>query len=333
MIKDVTFANPELFYFLLLIPALIVWYIFRHKQKNAALNISSFNGFNGIKTSAKIYLRHSLFVLRMFALALLIVAIARPQSKKSWQDLKTEGIDIVLALDISGSMLAQDFKPNRIEAAKEIAMEFIDSRPNDRIGLVIFSGESFTQCPLTTDHAVLKNLFSGIKTGMIQDGTAIGMGLATAVNRIQNSKAKSKVVILMTDGVNNQGSISPELAGELAQPFGIRVYTIGVGTKGMAYSPVAMYPNGQYAYDYVKVDIDEPVLQKIASMTGGKYFRATNNEKLKSIYGEIDKMEKTIIEEKQYSKKTELFLPLAIGAALLLLFEFVLKNSVFRSLT
>lgn len=331
--KGVSFANPELFYLLLLIPAFIVWYIFRHNYKKAALHISSFTGFDGIKTPVKVYLRHSLFALRMLGLALLIVAMCRPQSKKSWQDLKTEGIDIVLALDISASMLAQDFKPNRLEASKDIAMEFIDSRPDDRIGLVIFSGESFTQCPLTTDHSVLKNLFSGVKTGMIQDGTAIGMGLATAVNRIQNSKAKSKVVILLTDGVNNSGSISPELAGELAQPFGIRIYTIGVGTKGMAYSPVALYPNGQYAYDYVKVDIDEPVLKKIATLTGGKYFRATNNEKLKQIYAEIDKLEKTIIEEKNYTKKSELFFPLALAAAVLLLLEFLLKNTVFKSLT
>ena len=331
--NGITFANPDFFYLLILIPLLIVWYVFRHKSRKAALTISGFTGFKGLKTPVKVRLRHSLFALRMLGLAILIIAIARPQSKKSWQDLKTEGIDIVLALDISASMLAQDFKPNRIEASKQIAMEFIDSRPDDRIGLVIFSGESFTQCPLTTDHSVLKNLFAGVKTGMIQDGTAIGLGLATAVNRIQNSKAKSKVVILLTDGVNNMGSISPELAGELAQPFGIRVYTIGVGTQGMAYSPVAIYPNGQYAYDYVKCDIDEPVLKKIASLTGGKYFRATNNDKLKKIYAEIDKMEKTIIEEKNYTKKSELFFPLALGAAVLFLLEFILRNTVFRSLT
>lgn len=331
--NGVAFANPGFFYALLLIPAFVVWYFFRHNSRKASLRISNFNGFAGSKTSLKVYLRHILFVLRMLALAALILALTRPQSKKSWQDLKTEGIDIVLALDISASMLAQDFKPNRLDASKEIAMEFIDSRPDDRIGLVIFSGESFTQCPLTTDHSVLKNLFTGVKTGMIQDGTAIGMGLATAVNRIQNSKAKSKVIILLTDGVNNSGSVSPELAGELAQPFGIRVYTIGVGTKGMAYSPVAIYPNGQYAYDYVKCDIDEPVLKKIASLTGGKYFRATNNEKLKQIYAEIDKLEKTIIEEKNYTKKSELFLPLALLALLLLVIEFGLKNTVFRSLT
>jgi len=331
--SEIKFANPEFFYALALIPLLAAWYIWKHNSYKASFQLSGFGGFKSLKTTLKVRLRHVLFLFRLFAIALIIVALARPQTKKSWQDLKTEGIDIILALDISASMLAQDFKPNRIEASKQIALDFIDSRPDDRIGLVIFSGESFTQCPLTTDHSVLKNLFAGVKTGMIQDGTAIGMGLATAVNRIQNSKAKSKVIILLTDGVNNSGSISPELAGELAQPFGIRVYTIGVGTRGMAYSPVAMYPNGQYAYDYVKCDIDEPVMKKIAGLTGGKYFRATNNEKLKQIYGEIDKMEKTIIEEKNYTKKSELFFPLALAAALLLVLEFLLRNSVFKSLT
>ena len=230
-------------------------------------------------------------------------------------------------------MLARDFKPNRLDASKELAMNFIDSRPNDRIGLVIFSGESFTQCPLTTDHAVLKNLFVSIKTGMVNDGTAIGLGLATAVNRLKDSKAKSKVVILLTDGVNNAGSIAPELAADVAKPFGIRVYTIGVGTKGMAYSPVGIYPNGQYAFDYIKCDIDENIMKKIADITQGKYFRATNNENLKDIYLEIDKLEKSIIEEKQYSKKSELFLPLAIAAAFCLLLELALKNTLFKSLT
>jgi Ca-activated chloride channel family protein len=259
--------------------------------------------------------------------------LARPQSKHSWQDVKTEGIDIVLAIDISASMLAKDLKPDRLEASKAVATKFIENRPDDRIGLVIFSGESFTQCPLTTDHTVLKNLFSSVKTGMVQDGTAIGMGLATAVSRLKDSKAKSKVVILLTDGVNNSGSIAPELAADLARPFGIRIYTIGVGTKGMALSPVNIYPNGQYVYDYVKVDIDESVLKKISNATGGKYFRATDNAKLKAIYAEIDKMEKTIIEEKQYSRKAELFHPLAIAAFVLLIVEFLLKNTVFKTIT
>lgn len=276
-------------------------------------------------------MRHSLFALRMMTVALLITILARPQSRSNWKNFTTEGIDIVLAMDISGSMLAQDFKPNRLEASKEVAMNFMDSRPNDRIGLVIFSGESFTQCPLTTDHAVIKNLFSSVKTGMIEDGTAIGLGLANAVNRIKQSTAKSKVIILLTDGVNNRGAVAPLTAAEIAKTFGIRVYTIGVGTKGMALSPVAIMPNGQYQYDYVKVDIDEPVLTKIADMTGGKYFRATNEEKLKAIYKEIDALEKTIIEEKSFSNKAEKFLPFALLAGFFLLLELMLRNTVFRS--
>ena len=237
-----------------------------------------------------------------------------------------------MALDISGSMLAKDFKPDRLEAAKSVAKEFIDDRPNDRIGLVIFSGESFTQCPLTADHAVLKNLFSSIKTGMVADGTAIGNGLATAIARIKDSKAKSKVVILITDGVNNQGSVAPLTAAEIAKTFGVRVYTIGVGTIGKALAPVQMYPDGSYEYGYVDVNIDEQSLTEIAEMTGGKYFRATNNNKLKEVYHEIDRLEKTIFEEKNFSNKAEHFLPFAIASLLLLLTEFLLKNSIFKSI-
>lgn len=332
-VQDITFAYPHFFYGFIIIPLLIVWYIFRNNKLNPSVKISSIVNFQTTKTPLKVYFRHSVFVLRLLVLSFLIVAMARPQSKKSWQDITTEGIDIVIAQDISASMLARDFKPNRLDASKELAMNFIDSRPNDRIGLVIFSGESFTQCPLTTDHAVLKNLFVSIKTGMVNDGTAIGLGLATAVNRLKDSKAKSKVIILLTDGVNNSGSIAPELAADVAKPFGIRVYTIGVGTKGMAYSPVGIYPNGQYAFDYIKCDIDENIMKKIAKITQGKYFRATNNENLKDIYLEIDKLEKSIIEEKQYSKKSELFLPLAIAAAFCLLLELALKNTLFKSLT
>lgn len=328
-----SFANPNFLWLLLIIPMITAWYIFKNYYRANSFLISAPAIFNGYKPSLKSYLRHIPFFLRCIAIAALIVALARPQSKHSWQDVRTEGIDIVLAVDISASMLAKDLKPDRLEASKAVATKFIENRPDDRIGLVIFSGESFTQCPLTTDHTVLKNLFSSVKTGMVQDGTAIGMGLATAVSRLKDSKAKSKVVILLTDGVNNSGSIAPELAADLARPFGIRIYTIGVGTKGMAYSPVGIYPNGQYAYDYVKVDIDEPVLKKISNATGGKYFRATDNAKLKAIYAEIDKMEKTIIEEKQYSRKAELFHPLAIAAFVLLVLEFILKNTVFKTIT
>jgi Ca-activated chloride channel family protein len=331
--SEMSFANPNFLWLLLLLPLSIGWYVYKIFYRANSLVISTPALFQDYKASLKSYLQHIPFILRCIAVTALIIALARPQSKHSWQDVRTEGIDIVLAVDISASMLAKDLKPDRLEASKAVATKFIENRPDDRIGLVIFSGESFTQCPLTTDHTVLKNLFSSVKTGMVQDGTAIGMGLATAVSRLKDSKAKSKVVILLTDGVNNSGSIAPELAADLARPFGIRIYTIGVGTKGMAYSPVGIYPNGQYAYDYVKVDIDEAVLKKISNATGGKYFRATNNAKLKAIYAEIDKMEKTIIEEKQYSRKAELFHPLAIAAFILLFFEFLLKNTVFKTIT
>lgn len=330
--NDITFANKELLWLLLVIPVIIAWYVWKNKTYNAELKVSSLKGFDGIKKSLKQYFRHSLIVLRLFSVALLIIVLARPQSRSSWKDVKTEGIDIVMALDISGSMLAKDFKPNRLEAAKEVAQEFIDSRPNDRIGLVIFSGESFTQCPLTTDHAVIKNLFSGIRTGMVKDGTAIGNGLATAVSRVKDSNAKSKVVILLTDGVNNQGSVAPLTASEIAKAFGVRVYTIGVGTIGKALAPVSVYPDGSYQYGYVDVDIDEKTLGEIAVMTGGEYFRATDNTKLKDVYKEIDRLEKTIFEEKNFTNKAEHFLPFAIAAALLLLLEFLLKNIVFKSI-
>lgn len=330
--NDITFADKDLKWLFLAIPLLILWYIWKHKTYNPELKVSGITGFEGIRTSYKQYLRHSLFALRLAAISLLILVLMRPQSRSSWKDVKTEGIDIVMSLDISGSMLAKDFKPDRLEAAKEVAQDFIDSRPNDRIGLVIFSGESFTQCPLTSDHAVIKNLFEGIHTGMVADGTAIGNGLATAVARVKDSKAKSKVVILLTDGVNNQGSVAPLTAAEIAKAFGVRVYTIGVGTMGKALSPIAMYPNGQYEYGFVDVNIDEKSLTEIADMTGGKYFRATDNKKLKNIYKEIDRLEKTIFEEKNFTNKAERFLPFAIAAALLLLLEFILKNTVFRSI-
>lgn len=329
--NDITFANKELLWLLLVIPVIVAWYIWKDNTYTAELKVSSLSGFEGVKKSIKLYLRHSLIVLRLFAVALLIVVLARPQSRSSWKDVKTEGIDILMSLDISGSMLAKDFKPNRLEAAKDVAIEFIDSRPNDRIGLVIFSGESFTQCPLTTDHSVVKNLFAGIRTGMVKDGTAIGNGLATAVSRVKDSKAKSKVVILLTDGVNNQGSVAPLTAAEIAKAFGVRVYTIGVGTRGKALAPVAMYPDGSYQFGYVDVNIDEKSLTEISEMTGAKYFRATDNKKLKEVYKEIDRLEKTIFEEKNFTNKAEHFLPFAISAAVFLLLEFLLRNLVFKS--
>jgi len=330
--RDITFANREYFWLLVIPFLMLVWYYFRHNRQQGDMRISTVSKFKGEGVSVKAVLRHSLFALRVMAVSLLIIALARPQSRSSYKNVSTQGIDIVLSMDISASMLAQDFKPNRIEASKEVAINFIDMRPNDRIGLVIFSGESFTQCPITTDHAIIKNMFSAIKTGMVQDGTAIGMGLATAVSRIKTSDSKSKVIILLTDGVNNSGAVSPETAAEIAKTFGIRVYTIGIGTMGKAYSPVAIYPNGQYEYDFVDVKIDEGMLSRIAESTGGKYFRATNKEKLKEIYKEIDKLEKTKIEEKSFTNKEECFLPFALIATLLLVLEFTLKNTLFRTI-
>jgi Ca-activated chloride channel homolog len=330
--RDITFANPEYFWLFILPVLMLGWYVFRHEYRNADMKISSVEKFMGSGFSAKVAFRHGLFAFRILAIGLIIIALARPQSRSSWKNVSTQGIDIILSMDISASMLAQDFKPNRIEVSKEVAMDFIDMRPNDRIGLVIFSGESFTQCPITTDHAIIKNMFAGIRTGMVEDGTAIGMGLATAVGRIKTSDAKSKVVILLTDGVNNSGAISPETAAEIAKTFGIRVYTIGVGTMGKAYSPVALFPNGQYEFDFVDVKIDEPMLTRIAEQTGGRYFRATNKEKLKDIYREIDKLEKTKIEEKSFTNKAECFLPFALAAAVLLMLEFAFKNTLFRTI-
>lgn len=326
--RDLTFHNPELLFLLIILVPYIFWYVLRNNQMEATIQVSTVNGFKKAGKSIKPYLRHVLYGMRVLAIALLIVALARPQSSKSWKDVTTEGIDIVLALDISSSMLARDFDPNRLEASKEIAMDFISDRPNDRIGLVVFSAESFTQCPLTTDHAVLKNLFEDIESGMIEDGTAIGMGLATSVNRLKESDAKSKVVILLTDGVNNQGSVAPASASEIAKTFDVRVYTIGVGSHGKAPYPVQT-PYG-VKYKNMEVEIDEDVLQNVANTTGGNYFRATDNQKLENIYEEIDEMEKSKIEVKEYSEKSEEFFWFAIIAGILLLLELILKLTVLR---
>ncbi len=328
--SNVEFANPEYFYLLLLLLPMIVWYVFKEKMASADMQISSISPFKGMKTSVRVYLRHLLFVLRLIALILLIIALARPQSSTSWQETSREGIDIVVALDISSSMLAQDFKPNRLEASKDVATKFILGRANDKIGLVVFAGESFTQCPLTTDHAVLINLFKDINSGMIEDGTAIGLGLANAVNRLKESKAKSKVVILLTDGVNNRGEIAPLMAADLAVSFGIKVYTIGVGTMGKAPYPVQNIFGR--TVQQLPVEIDEEILKEIAEKTGGQYFRATGNTKLKEIYDEIDKLEKSEIDVKNYSKKSEMYLNYGLLALLLILLELIMRNTVLRSL-
>ena len=326
----ITFSNSDAFWILLVLPFYIAWYIWKRKQLNATIQISTLKPFAGLKRSWKSYLRHLPMVLRMLAIVAIVAVLARPQSSNSYRDEKTEGIDIVMALDISGSMQAIDFKPNRLEAAKDVGIKFVSSRPNDNIGLVIFAGESFTQCPLTTDHAALTNLFNDVRLGMLEDGTAIGMGLATSVSRIKDSKAKSKVIILLTDGCNNRGDITPQKAAEIAQTFGVRVYTIGVGTLGTAQVPVQTAFGVQYVDQEVK--IDEELMTQIAEMTGGKYFRATNKKSLEAIYEEIDQMEKTILDVREYTKKTEEYLPFAIVAMLLLLLEVVLRNSILRTL-
>lgn len=325
------FANPTYLYLLLLLIPLIAWYIWKLRKSQASLQVSSSQAFDLPKAkSYKVYFRHVPFVLRMLAIALLIVVLARPQSTDNWQNTSTEGIDIVLAMDISGSMLAEDLKPNRLEAAKDVAASFINGRPNDNIGLVVFSGESFTQCPLTTDHTVLLNLFKDIQSGMIQDGTAIGLGLANAVSRIKDSQAKSKVIILLTDGSNNMGEIAPVTAAEIAKSFGIRVYTIGVGTQGEAPYPFQTAFGVQY--QNVKVDIDEPTLKQIAATTGGQYFRATDNASLKEIYTEIDKMEKTKIQVQEFSKKQEEYKNWALIVLALLLLEVLLRKTILRNI-
>ncbi|HEC41446.1 MAG TPA: VWA domain-containing protein [Bacteroides sp.] len=325
-----TFANPGLLYLLILIAPMLAWYVWKERDAFANIRFSSLKPFEGQRITYRHLLRHLIFALRIMVIALVIVVLARPQSTNRWQNVTTEGIDIMIALDISGSMLAQDFKPNRLEASKNVAIEFISGRETDRMGLVVYSGESFTQCPLTTDHAVLINLFNDIESGMIEDGTAIGMGLANAVNRLKDSKAQSKVIILLTDGVNNRGAIAPLTAAEIAKSFGIRVYTIGVGTEGMAPVPVQT-PYGT-RYQNAKVEIDEETLKQIADATDGSYFRATNNEKLREIYIEIDKLEKTKIDVKEYSKKEEEYMRFGLLATILFLFEILVRYLIFRNI-
>ncbi len=328
MFKGIEFAQPGFLWLLLLVPVMIAYYVWREQKLYGSLSVSSLRGFWTPGQHLFRSMRHSVLVFRVLALSALIVAMARPQSSFSWQNSTTEGIDIIIASDISGSMLAEDFQPNRLEAGKNIGIDFIKGRPNDRIGLVIFSGESFTQCPLTIDHEVLINQYLQIKNGMIDDGTAIGMGLATAVNRLKDSEAKSKVVILLTDGSNNMGSIPPLTAAEIAKQFNIRVYTVGIGTHGFAPYPVQT-PMG-VQYQKMPVDVDEGTLTKIANTTGGKYFRATDNEALKTIYNQIDKLEKAKIDVTQYHKKTEMFFPFAAIALALLLLEFIFKNNILK---
>jgi Ca-activated chloride channel family protein len=327
---DFTFANPGMLYLLLLIPVLVFWYVRRHRQATTDIQYSTLLPFAALKPTLKERTRHLPFILRMAAIALVIVGLARPQTASQGENIYTEGIDIALLLDISGSMLAEDFQPNRIQAAKEVAQNFVDGRKNDRIGLVIFSGQSFTQCPMTLDYRVLKNLLRQVKPGMVEDGTAIGMAIAQGVNRLKDSKAKSKVMILLTDGVNNRGEIDPLTAAQIAQTFGIRIYTVGVGTVGEAPYPVQT-PFG-VRYQNMPVDVDEKTLQKIAEMTNAQFFRATNNRTLKQIYAEIDQLEKTRIEVKAYRSYAQLFYPWAGLGLLFLLMEIGLAGTVWRKI-
>ena len=330
MFHNVSFAYPWVLYFLIIIPLMIAWYVWQGRKKQASIKYSSLKIFKSIPSTLRERLRHLPFILRSLALIFLIIALARPQNFSAGQNVNAEGIDIAIALDISGSMLAEDFKPNRLEAAKEVIDNFIKGRTTDRIGLVIFSREAFTQCPLTIDYSVLRNLLSQIKTGMIEDGTAIGNGIANAINRLKDSDAKSKVIILLTDGVNNAGEVDPLSAAEIAATFGIRIYTIGVGTRGEAPYPVQT-PFGM-RYQMMPVEIDEGLLKKIADITGGQYFRATDNRTLEDIYNKIDKMEKTKIEITSYRNAKELFAGwLEIGFALLLL-EIVASRTILRKL-
>lgn len=329
MWNNMEFASPHFLYLLVIVPLLGLWYWFRHLKDHPDIQVSGMEGFDRSSRSIKQYLYFGMYLLRALAIGLLIIALARPQTTSSRKDVTIEGIDIVLALDVSSSMLAMDLKPDRLEAAKEVAAEFISGRENDRFGLVIFSGETFTQAPLTTDHAVIKDLFRNIKSGMIEDGTAIGDGLATSVNRLKESKAVSKVIILLTDGVNNMGSLDPLSSAEIAKMYGVRIYTIGVGSEGNAPYPVQT-PFGKQT-QYMEVKIDEALLQQVAELTDGRYFRATSNSKLREIYDEIDKLEKSKIDVTEFKKKKEEFLPFALLAFLLITVEVLLRNTVFRS--
>ena len=330
-----TFANSAYLLLMLLVIPCVIWYILKGSKRRASLSVPTISMYDGIRKSWRYYLIHVPFILDMISIVLLSLILARPQTTDRWQDTEIEGIDIMLCVDVSTSMLAEDLKPNRIEAAKQVASEFINGRPNDNIGLTIFAGEAFTQCPMTVDHSVLLNMFQNVSSdiaakGIIDDGTAIGMGLANAISRLKESQAKSKVIILLTDGSNNRGEISPMTAAEMAKSFGIRVYTIGVGTNGTAPYPV----QGAYGKQYVNiaVEIDENVLRQIAQTAGGQYYRATSNSKLKEVYEEIDKLERTKLMVKEFSKNQEEYQPLALILLMSVLLSILLKQTILRTI-
>ncbi len=331
-LKDILFAHPSVLYLLLLLPLLVGWYAWRMNRQQPALALPDTGGLRKAGANWRTRTRHLLFALRLVSLSAFLVALARPQVEEKDTRQETYGIDIVLALDVSPSMLARDFSPNRLEAAREVALRFIKNRPSDRIGLVVFSGEAFTQCPVTIDHRVLSEQLKTVQAGKLESGTAIGSGLGTAVNRLKDSKAASKVIILLTDGVNNTGSTDPRMAADLAASFGIRVHTIGVGSRGTALSPVGIYPNGQYIFERVPVEIDEELLKDIAAKTGGQYYRATGNTSLQEIYDTIDQMERTRIEMSVIPRKRDLFFPLLLIGAAAMLLEFLFRKTLYRTI-
>ncbi|MCR1025597.1 vWA domain-containing protein [Cellulophaga baltica] len=330
MLENIEFANPQFFWLFLLLPVAVLWYFFKRRQETASLKISTIKGFASDSLLPK--LKPFLFVLRVLALAAIIVAMARPQTEDiSTKTKTTKGIDIVMAIDVSSSMLARDLKPNRLASLKKVAADFIKKRPNDRIGLVVYAGESYTKTPITSDKGIVLNALKEITYGSLEDGTAIGMGLATSVNRLKESKALSKVIILLTDGINNSGFIEPQTAAELAVEYDIKTYTIGLGTNGNALSPIAINSDGSFRYGMKPVEIDEALLEQIAETTGGAYFRATNNKSLASIYDEINKLEKTEIEEFKYTQFEEKYRPWLFLAGILLLVEWLLRHTLFKS--
>ena len=326
------FKNPLFFLLLLVLVPYIVWYVMRFKQSLPSLKVPDTTKYVKVPKTFRLYLMHLPFLLRIILISLVVCILARPQSRHSWSNTDVEGIDIMLAVDVSTSMLAQDFKPNRVEALKEIAQRFIEKRPNDNMGLTMFAGEAYTQCPLTTDHTVLMNLYNSVDCnmamrGVIDDGTAIGDGIMNAILRLKESQAKSKVIILLTDGVNNSGNISPQTAAEIAKKYGIRIYTIGIGRNGMAPYPL---PTGGTAM--LPVEIDEQTMTKIYRETGGEYFRAQKNAELDAIYQDIDKMERTKFNVKQFSRRGELYQPFALAAMAVLLLEILLRTVVLKRL-
>ena len=331
LFQNIDFVNPEAFFLLALLPVFGLWYYFRYQQRYPEMKMSSLQSLEGVD-SWRGQFRAVLPILRTLAFVMLVIAMARPQETLKEEEIKAEGVDIVLVMDLSSSMLAQDFKPDRLEVSKKVASDFVDKREFDRIGLAVFAGEAFTQCPLTTDHRVVKEFLGGLKCGLLEDGTAIGMGLATAVNRLKDSEAESKVVILLTDGVNNAGYVKPITAAEIAREFNVRTYTIGVGSTGEAYSPVSRRSDGKYIFGLARVEIDEELLIEIADMTGGKYFRATSAESLQNIYAEIDKLEKTEIEVTQIKRYSEEFHRFAFWGLIFLVLELLLRYTLFRTI-